>query len=127
MSLTSAVAFIKFVPAGESLGYGRTFVTRRDSMIATVPIGYHDGYRRGFSNRARVIVNGHYAAVVGRVSMDWTIIDITDVGGVSVGDNVILIGTSGELAVTAEELAAHIDTISYEITCGIGGRVPRRI
>ena len=125
MSLYSKIAHLKSVPKGESLGYGRTFFTKRNSVIATVPIGYHDGYRRGLSNQARVIINGHNAAVAGRVSMDWIIVDVTDVDKVNVGDEVILIGSKNDLVITAEELAGHLDTISYEITCGISSRVPR--
>ena len=125
LSLRSRVSLLKRVPAGESLGYGRTFVTKRDSTIATVPIGYHDGYRRNMSNKATVIVNGSLVPVVGRVSMDWTIIDVTDIPQVELGDEVILIGTSSEHSITASHLAKLIDTISYEITCGISRRVPR--
>lgn len=126
LSLHSKISHIKNVPAGESLGYGRTFSTTRDSLIATIPIGFHDGYRRSLSNNSRVIVNGVFASVVGRISMDWTIIDVTDVPIVKAGDEVILIGSSGGLNITAEELAARIGTISYEITCGIGRRVRRQ-
>jgi alanine racemase len=126
LSLHSKITHIKNVPAGESLGYGRTFSTKRDSLIATIPIGYHDGYRRSLSNTSRVIVNGVFAPVVGRISMDWTIIDVTDVPDVKVEDEVILIGSSGGLSVTAEELAAEIGTISYEITCGLNRRVRRQ-
>ena len=125
LSLHSKIAYVKRVPKGESLGYGRTFFTKRDSLIATVPIGFHDGYRRGLSNKARVIIQDQYAPVVGRVSMDWVIVDVTDIGDVSTGEEVVLIGAQNGLAVTAEELAAQVDTISYEITCGIGHRVPR--
>lgn len=126
MSLHSRIAFLKRVPKGETLGYGRTFRTERDSSIATIPIGYHDGYRRALSNTARAIVNETYAPVVGRVSMDWTIIDVTDIPDAAVGDDVVLIGRQGGLSMTAEELAKLSNTISYEVTCGISRRVPRR-
>ena len=125
MSVTTEITQIKHVPKGESLGYGRTFVTERDSMIGTIPIGYHDGFRRALSNAGRVIVNGIFAPVVGRVSMDWTIIDLTDVPQVSLGDEVIVIGGQNGLTIKAEELAKQIGTISYEITCGISSRVQR--
>ena len=126
LSLHSRIAHIKNVPAGESLGYGRTFSTSRHSMIATVPIGYDDGYQRSLSNNSRVIVNGRYAPVVGRISMDWTIVDVTDVPNAAVGDAVLLIGLDKSgLSIFAEELAAASKTISYEITCGISSRVPR--
>jgi len=126
MSLHTRIAHVKNVPKGETIGYGRTFLTKRDSIIATVPIGYQDGYRRSLSNRGRVIVKGFLAPVIGRISMDWTIIDITEIHGVKVNDEVILIGEQNGLTVTAEELAAKIETISYEITCGINRRVTRK-
>lgn len=125
MSLITRIAHIKEVPEGETLGYGRTFKTARRSAIATLPIGYQDGYPRLLSNKARVIVRGKPAPVAGRVSMDWTLVDVTDIEGASVGDVVTLIGTEAGEAVRAEELAALSDTISYEITCGINRRVPR--
>jgi alanine racemase len=125
LSLYTQIAQIKRVPKGESLGYSRTFVTKRDSLIATVPIGYHDGYRRGLSNKSRVIINGVFAPVVGRISMDLTILDVTDVADAKVGNEVVLIGEQNGLTVKAKDLAAHLDTISYEITCGINQRVPR--
>jgi alanine racemase len=125
MSLHSTIAQLKRVPKGETLGYGRTFTTRRDSIIASIPIGYHDGYRRGLSNKARVIINGTSAPVVGRISMDWTIVDVTDVPKTRIGDQVILIGSDGDHAIAAEDLARILDTISYEITCGVNKRVRR--
>jgi alanine racemase len=125
MSLRSKIAFLKEVSAGVPLGYGLTYVTRRPSKIATIPIGYHDGYRRGLSGRAMVIVNGHFAPVVGRISMDWTLIDVTDVPNVKVEDVVTLIGEDGNKYIPASELSGILDTISYEVTCGISARVPR--
>jgi alanine racemase len=125
LSLHTRVAAVKHIDAGESLGYGRTFRTERPSVIATIPIGYHDGYRRLLSNRARTIINGRSAPVVGTISMDWTIIDVTDVPDVKVEDEVKLIGSNGEMTIAASDLAAITGTISYEITCGISSRVPR--
>ncbi len=125
MSLYSRIMLLKKVGKGESLGYGCTFQTTRDSMIATIPIGYADGYRRALSNRGRVIVREQFAPVVGRVSMDLTLIDVTDVAGVSLDDKVTLLGRDGELAIAAEDVAEIAGTISYEITCGISPRVPR--
>ncbi len=126
LSLHSRIAHLKLVPKGETLGYGRTFQTEKDSLIATVPIGYQDGYRRSLSNCGRAIVNEKYVPVVGRISMDWTILDVSDLPDVKVNDEVILIGKSGKLKVTAEELAGKTGTISYEITCGINRRVTRK-
>jgi alanine racemase len=126
MSLHTRIAHIKKVPKGETLGYSRTFTTEKDSLIATIPIGYEDGYRRSLSNRGHVIVKDSFAPVVGRISMDWTIIDVTEIHDVKIKDEVILIGGQKELKITAEELAEKIETISYEITCGINRRVARK-
>jgi alanine racemase len=125
MSLHSRIMLLKRVPKGERLGYGCTFETQRDSLIATLPIGYDDGYSRALSNRGRVIVRGQFAPVVGRVSMDMTLIDVTDVSGVALDDQVTLLGRNAGLAIAAEDLGELAGTISYEITCGISDRVPR--
>jgi alanine racemase len=125
MCLATAVAFLKRVPAGTPLGYGGTFTARRESLIATLPIGYADGYRRAFSNCASVLVGGRRAPVVGTVCMDLCLVDVTGIPGVAVGDEVVLLGGQGDERISAEELAAHAETISYEIYCGIGPRVPR--
>lgn len=125
MSLRSRIAMIKTVSNGESIGYGRTFIAERDSVIATVPIGYHDGLSRALSNKGRFIINGKFAPVVGGVSMDWTTVDVTDIPKASVGDLVTIIGKEHECEIKAEDHAKLTDTISYEITCGIGPRVPR--
>jgi alanine racemase len=125
MSLHTRIILLKTVPAGSPIGYGGTFVTTRATRIATLPIGYQDGYCRALSNAARVIIRGQYAPVVGRVSMDLTLIDVTDVTDAGVGDEVVLVGDRDGLSVTAAELARKARTISYEITCGISRRVPR--
>jgi alanine racemase len=125
MSLHTRISFLKQVPKGETLGYSRTFQTTRDSIIATIPIGYQDGYLRGLSNCGRVLINGMYANTVGRVSMDWTLIDVTGIPQVAVNDEVVLIGQQNNLRVEAEELAIKTNTISYEVTCGISQRVGR--
>ena len=128
MSMHSRISLLKWVPPGETIGYGCTFEASRRSLIATLPIGYHDGYMRGLSNRAHVIVRGRYAPVVGRVSMDLTLIDVTDVPDVEIDDQVTLLGwnrNSPDLKITAEDLARIIGTLSYEVTCGVGERVPR--
>ena len=126
LSLHTRLAQVKRVPAGTGIGYGRTFMTTRDSIIGTIPIGYHDGYRRELSNRGRAIVNGVLVRVVGRVSMDWVTLDLTAVPEAAVGDEVILIGSQGEHSILVEDLAEEIGTISYEVTCGLSTRVPRR-
>lgn len=126
LSLHTKIAHIKRVTEGETLGYGRTFRTERDSLIATIPIGYQDGYSRTLSNTARAIVGGAYVPVVGRISMDWTLLDVSELPNIRVDDEVILIGEKDGLRITAEELAIKTDTISYEITCGINRRVVRQ-
>jgi len=126
MALQTKIAHLKSVRAGETLGYSRTFTTKKDSLIATLPIGYQDGYSRNLSNSANAIVGGVFARVVGRVSMDWTLLDVSDIPNVNIGDEVTLIGREGDLTIEAEDLAAQCETISYEITCGISERVPRK-
>lgn len=126
LSLHTKISHLKKVPAGETLGYGRTFTTKKESIIATIPIGYQDGYSRVLSNSGRAIVRGCEAPIVGRISMDWTILDVTKVHGIKLEDEVILIGESENLKIPAEELAEKTGTISYEITCGINRRVTRK-
>jgi len=125
LSLHSRIIFLKSVPAGVSLGYGRTFTTAHASRIATLPIGYADGLRRALSNNGRVVVRGQSAPIVGRVSMDLTLVDVTEVPGVSLGDQATLIGGHDGLRITAEDLAEQTGTISYEVVCAISSRVPR--
>lgn len=121
LSLHSRIAHLRSVRAGESLGYGRTFVTDRDSLIALLPLGYADGYPRGLSKSGKASINGYIVPVVGRISMDWTLIDVTDVPEVTVNDRVSLIGGG----ITAADIARSVETIAYEITCGLSHRVPR--
>ena len=125
LALKSRIVLLKTVPAGTSLGYGCTFTTARESRIATLPIGYADGFHRAHSNNGRVIVRGWFAPVVGRVSMDLTVLDVTDVPSVELGDEVVLLGAQQGLRISAEDLAAEVGTISYEILTSISGRVPR--
>ena len=121
MRWRTAIARLKELPPGHAIGYGTTFVTRRPSLIATLPVGYADGYNRRLSNRGEVLVRGQRAPVAGRVSMDLVTVDVTDVPGAAVGDEVVLLGDG----ITAEELAAKLDTISYEVFCNVSARVPR--
>ena len=125
MSLHTRIMLLKRVPKGETLGYGCTFEASRETLVATLPIGYNDGYVRALSNRGRAIVHGQYAPVVGRISMDFTLIDVTDVTGVELRDRVTLLGEDQGLSVPAEDMAKTAGTLSYEITCGISHRVPR--
>ncbi|MDT7780935.1 MAG: alanine racemase [Acidobacteriota bacterium] len=125
MSVRSRVTLVKRVHAGETLGYGCTYEAAREMKVATIPIGYADGYVRALSNRGRVVVAGKLAPVVGRVSMDLTLVDVTDVEGVEVGERVTLFGADAGVTIPAEDLAQTAGTLSYEITCGISARVPR--
>ena len=125
LSLVTRIAFIKKVPPGVPISYGRTFTTKRESIIATLPIGYADGYCRGLSNRGMALVRGIRVPVVGRVCMDMCMIDVTDVPDVREGDDVVLIGSQGSERITADDIAAMTGTIAYEVLCGISNRVPR--
>ncbi|MBW2038100.1 MAG: alanine racemase [Deltaproteobacteria bacterium] len=125
MSWKSRVADLKEVPEGFPISYGRTFFTRRPSFIAAIPVGYADGYSRLFSNRGEVLIKGRRVPVVGRVCMDWTMVDVTDVPGVEVGEEVVLMGRQLDQEITPEELGERIGTIPYEILCSVGKRVPR--
>jgi len=126
LSWRTRIVSIKQMQAGQALGYGGTFVTKVPSRIAALPVGYADGYNRGLSNRGRVIVRGAYAPIVGMISMDLTLIDLSNVPGAEVGDEVVLIGRSGSASVSAPEIAQICGTIPYEILCAISKRVPRK-
>ncbi|HEY6291836.1 MAG TPA: alanine racemase, partial [Terriglobia bacterium] len=125
LTFKSQVVYLKDVPSNTPLGYGAAYHTRRPSRIATVPVGYADGLSRALSSRGRAIVNDDYARIVGSISMDLTLLDVTDIPGVEVGDEVILIGRSEHCSITAQEIAADLATVPYEILCSIGKRVPR--
>lgn len=126
MTLKSKVVHLKTLEAGRSISYGRIFVTERESKIATLAIGYADGLSRLLTGKGKVIINGNYAPIVGRICMDQCMIDVTDVPEVKVGDEVILIGEDNfGNVITADDIANSIGTISYEILCGISKRVPR--
>lgn len=125
MSLHSRIVYLKTIPPGTPIGYGRTFTTSRESRIATIPIGYADGFHRAHSNNGRVIIRGYFAPVIGRVSMDLTIVDVTSIPDATLGDEVILLGEQSGLRITAEDLAEQVGTISYEIACSVSARVPR--
>ncbi|MBI5379443.1 MAG: alanine racemase [Nitrospirae bacterium] len=125
LRLNTRVLYVKEVPTGTPISYGRTFITRRPSRIATLPIGYADGYSRALSNRGEVLIRGKRVPVVGRVCMDLTMVDVTDAPEAGAGDEAVLIGRQGEARITAEEVAERAGTIPYEILCGIGRRVRR--
>jgi alanine racemase len=125
LSLVTRIAFLKRIPPGIPISYGRTFVTKRESLIATIPIGYADGYNRGLSNKGEALVRGMRVPVAGRICMDMCMLDVTAVPGVREGDEVVLIGSQGRERITADDIAAKIGTIAYEVLCGISSRVPR--
>lgn len=112
--------------ANQALGYGGTYTTRSPARIAVLPVGYADGFNRALSSRGRVIVRDHYAPIVGRISMDLTLVDVTGIPGVDVGDEVVLLGSSDGLCVSPQEHADLANTIPYEILCAISKRVPRK-
>jgi alanine racemase len=126
---------IRKLRAGSPVSYGRTFTAKRNSKIAVIPVGYADGYSRSFSNNAEVLVRGRRVPVVGRVCMDLTMIDVTDIDGVSDNDEVVILGRQGNDTITAGELSSRINTIPYEIVTSlgsrarkeyVGGKLPRR-
>jgi alanine racemase len=121
MRLRTGVAQVRHVPAGRAVGYGGTYVTLRESVIATVPAGYADGLHRLASNRGWMTVRGARVPIAGRVCMDHTMLDVTDVPGVAAGDRV---GIFGEM-IAADEVAGWCETISYEVLTSVGKRVPR--
>ena len=126
LSWKTEVAQVKTLAVGASVSYGATWVAQRPSQIATIPVGYADGFRRT-PHWAAVLVHGQRVPIAGRVCMDYTMLDVTDVPGVRPGDEVVLIGTQGAAAISAEEVAVWLDTIPYEVVAGILPRVPRVI
>jgi alanine racemase len=125
MSLRTYVSSIKTIFPGDSVGYGRTFQAAKETRVATVPIGYADGLMRSLSNRGSAAICGKRAPIIGRVSMDWTTLDVTNIENVRIGTPVTFIGSDAGLRMSAEEMAAQAGTISYEVTCGISPRVHR--
>lgn len=125
LSLKSRISFLKSAPPGTPIGYGQTFITQRESLIAMIPIGYYDGLNRLLSNQGKVIVRDRFAPIVGSITMDMAFIDVTDIPDVKMDDDVIIIGRSASLSITAGDIAREIHTIPYEVFCGIRKRVPR--
>lgn len=125
LSLKTRISFLKNTPPGRSISYGRTHITQSQTRIASLPIGYADGYGRVLSNRAEVLVRGHRAPVVGKITMDQTMIDLGRITGAKVGDEVVLIGKQNDEEIRIERLARLAGTIPYEIVTGITKRVPR--
>lgn len=126
MTLKANVILVKEVEKNTSISYGRIFTTQKTSKIATIPIGYADGYTRMLSNKGKVLIHGQYAPVVGRICMDQCMVDVSDLDcEVEVGDEVVLIGSQGDNVITAEDVAQSIGMINYELVCIVGKRIPR--
>jgi alanine racemase len=125
LSWKTQVTSLRTVQAGETVGYGRTFVAERETRLALLPVGYADGYNRLLSNRGQVLVRGYQAPIAGRVSMDQTVVDVTEIPGVGIGDEVVLLGSQGEHSIDAWDLADLTETIPWEVLCAISSRVPR--
>ena len=125
LSLITHVAYVKDLEAGRAISYGGTYVTKRPSRIATIPVGYADGYARGLSNKGAVLIHGKRAPICGRVCMDQFMVDVTDIPEVKMGDEVILIGSAGEETITMEEVGELSGRFNYEFVCNLGKRIPR--
>ena len=125
LQFLSKVTFVKTLPAGREISYGGTHTTGKDTVVATVPVGYADGYRRSLSNKFYCLIHGKRAPILGRVCMDQMMVDVSEIPDVKPGDRVTLVGTDGEETITMEQIAAAADSFNYEFVCGISRRVPR--
>ena len=125
MSVKANIIQLKKVPAGTSISYGRKYITTKDSLIATIPLGYADGFPRPYSMKGRVIVNGVMAPVAGNICMDQCMIDVTHVPYVRMGDEVTIMGRDGIYEILADDIARATGTINYEIVCAFGQRLPK--
>ena len=125
LQFLSRVTHVKVLPAGREISYGGTYVTTRETRVATVPVGYADGYRRSLSGKFHVLIRGKRAPILGRVCMDQLMVDVTDIPDTAVNDRVTLVGRDGEEVITMEDIAAAADSFNYEFVCGISRRVPR--
>ena len=125
LQFLSKVTFVKTLPAGREISYGGTYVTTKETRVATVPVGYADGYRRSLSGKFYCLVHGKKAPILGRICMDQMMVDVTDIPQTQPGDRVTLVGTDGMQTITMEQIAAAADSFNYEFVCGISRRVPR--
>ena len=121
----SRITHVKTLPAGREISYGGTYVTTAPTVVATVPVGYADGYRRSLSGKFYVLIRGKRAPILGRICMDQLMVDVTDIPGVRLNDRVTLVGTDGDETITMETIAEAADSFNYEFVCGISRRVPR--
>jgi alanine racemase len=125
LSWKTRITALRTIAEGEAVSYNATFRAARPTRIALLPVGYADGYNRLLSNRGQVLLRGQRAPIAGRVTMDQTMIDVTDIPDAAVGDEVVLVGIQQTQRVTADDLAARTGTIAYEVLCAVGTRVPR--
>ena len=125
LSWVSRITHLKLLPPGREISYGGTWVTKAPTMVATIPVGYADGYRRSLSGKFHVLIRGKRAPILGRVCMDQLMVDVTGIPDAALGDRVVLIGSSGEETITVEQIAQAADSFNYEFVCGISRRVPR--
>lgn len=125
MELKSRIVYIKEVPAGTGISYGSIYITERKTKVATIPVGYADGYSRNLSNIGKVIIREQYAPIIGRICMDYFMVDVTDIDGAAEGDAVTLLGKDGNCEISVEELAEWSHSFPYEIVCTVGKRIPR--
>ena len=121
----SRITHLKTLEPGREIGYGGTYTTTRPTRVATVPVGYADGYRRNLSGRFYVLIRGKKAPILGRICMDQMMVDVTEIPDAALNDTVVLVGKSGDLNISVEEIAAQGDSFNYEFVCGISRRVPR--
>lgn len=126
MSIKTHVSYVKDVNEGDSISYGRKYIAPSKRRIATIPVGYADGFIRAYSKGGKVLVRGEYAPIVGRICMDQFMVDVTDIDGVEVNDEVVLMGKQGDKEITADFIASVLDTINYEVFCTLSKRVPRQ-
>ncbi|MEE1341096.1 MAG: alanine racemase C-terminal domain-containing protein, partial [Lachnospiraceae bacterium] len=125
LSLKSHVTFVKIVEAGVNVSYNATYTTTKKTKIATIPVGYADGYPRALSSKGKVLINGKFAPIIGRICMDQFMVDVTEIEDVKEGDIVTLVGEDGTEKISVEEVANLAGSFNYEFVCGLGRRVPR--
>jgi alanine racemase len=121
----SRVTHVKMLEPGRAISYGGTYVTDKPTKVATIPVGYADGYRRSLSGKFYVLIHGQKAPILGRICMDQMMVDVTHIDNVCINDKVVLVGTDGNETITMEQIAAAADSFNYEFVCGISRRVPR--
>lgn len=125
LSWRASVSHVKTLPAGREISYGGTYKTEKETVVATIPVGYADGYPRCLSNTGKVLINGKFANILGRVCMDQFMVDVTGIDGVEVGSEAVLVGRQGDLELSMEEVSEAAYSFNYELPCRISERVPR--